>query len=187
MNKNIAVLFLLISIISSCGKYKVKHHGCECEPVNEKFNGGYVFMPNAFSPNGDGNNDCLVITNKGATGIRLMVKNSLGKVLYDNSNLENANNGNYFWCGEKEPSKNLTETNLYPYELSYTTPSGERKKVCGKITLFRLSNHRGKDYLEVNCIDHLNSCVFGTQWISDTLPFLPVDPNSNEILFGECK
>ena len=188
MKKFIPACVILMLIICSCGKYKVKHRGCECGAVNEHFEGGYLFMPNAFTPNGDGNNDCLFIRTKGATNINLKVKNSLGKVVYDHKNLEAtlAQQRTYGMCEDEESKSNILHTNLYPYELSFTMPSGESKKISGKVTVFYLDNPKSKDFLSVNCIEHLNDCVFDNQWVADSLPFLPVDPYSLEWLNGDC-
>jgi gliding motility-associated-like protein len=66
-----------------------------------------VFVPNVFTPNGDGENDLFVLTTTNATNIELTILNRWGNVMYEASGLNpawdgktadgnNANEGTYF-------------------------------------------------------------------------------------------
>jgi gliding motility-associated-like protein len=66
-----------------------------------------VFVPNVFTPNGDGDNDLFVLTTTNATNIELTILNRWGNVMYEASGLNpawdgktadgnNANEGTYF-------------------------------------------------------------------------------------------
>ena len=179
----IIVTFFLALFVSSCGKYNAIHYGCDCEPVNERFDGGYIFMPNIFSPSSDGVNDWLVIRSKGAYNISLKVKNHTGATVYYETNIENQSN--YGWNGQSMKNGKTCKTDNYKYELKYTTPDGQEHEISRKVTLLHSRQLSDKDYLDANCIKDYKNCVFGSQWISDTATLSPVEL-SNDLISGSC-
>ncbi len=161
--KTSRLLFLLL-LFSSCGKYNVIHYGCESPAVDEKFTGGFVFMPNIFTPNGDGENDRLEVFNNGVTNLSLEIKTNGGIVVYNESHLENS--FNRFWDGTvpKIVDGGRYHLGIFQYKLSFTMPSGESKTVKGKVVCDPMNYYEKKDNLKLGCIQHLGQCEFGCQW-----------------------
>jgi gliding motility-associated-like protein len=79
--------------------------GCEVETVIECEEDLLLFVPNLFTPNGDGLNDLFAIRNLPA-GCRLQVKDRWGKAVFESENYQNSwdakgeEAGTYFWSLE---------------------------------------------------------------------------------------
>ncbi|MEZ0487092.1 gliding motility-associated C-terminal domain-containing protein [Fibrella aquatica] len=70
-----------------------------------------LFAPNAFSPNGDGNNDTFIPLNAYTTDLELRVYNRWGEVIFVSTTENPAWDGTY----RGEPA----QTMVYPYVISY--------------------------------------------------------------------
>ncbi|WP_181163612.1 T9SS type B sorting domain-containing protein [Pontibacter mangrovi] len=88
-----------------------------------------LYIPSAFTPNGDGLNDVFEIKGKFYTGYTLLVYNRLGNVVYQGTN------NDPLWDGTKGGRK--LPAGAYAYEITFTTSFGTSKSKTGTITLLR--------------------------------------------------
>jgi len=93
-----------------------------------------VFIPDAFSPNGDGVNDRFQIGRPSNTKVSLSVYNRWGVMVYTNDNYANEWDG--YGVGSFLGKKLLEGTYYYNVTIRYTNPA-LNKKLAGFITLKR--------------------------------------------------
>lgn len=98
-------------------------------------NNGNIFVPNTFSPNGDGNNDIFYPRGKGVYTIKsLRIFNRWGEMVFEKSNFQ-ANDMSAGWDGTYKGQKLASDAYVYSLEImcdnSTTVPSK------GSITLIR--------------------------------------------------
>ncbi len=92
-------------------------------------NGKDFFAPNAFSPNGDGNNDVFILYGTGLTKVNLKVYNRWGEKVFDSQNQWQGWDGTY--KGEPQPA------GVYTYYAEGVYLNGEIKTRKGSVTLIR--------------------------------------------------
>jgi gliding motility-associated-like protein len=91
-----------------------------------------VKVMNAFTPNGDGQNDLWIVTDNGGTcakQVMVTVFNRYGSIMYKNDNYQNNWNGTY----EGKPVADAT----YYYIVVYKLISGKSVTVKGDVTILR--------------------------------------------------
>ncbi len=88
-----------------------------------------VFVPTAFSPNKDGNNDVLYVRGKGVKSIFLEIFNRRGEKVFETSKMSKG------WDGTFEGNDMNAET--YVYYLTVTPYADKAFKETGSITLVR--------------------------------------------------
>lgn len=89
----------------------------------------YVFFPNAFSPNGDGENDALKLEGSFIESVNWVIYNRWGERVFEADSLDDA------WDGTFKGKPLPAET--YGYHLRVVCPNGEELKQKGNITLIR--------------------------------------------------
>ena len=143
------ILFVLIPIISftACKGHKITKKCCDSPPIQENFTGGYLSMPNIFSPDGDGINDVLVIRHKGLKSFYLTIKNGIGKKIFETTDPDQ------FWGGSH---KNKIDYGSYKYKLEVETINGEKINTEGRICVWGFNGCKS-----CNCIEDADKCVFG--------------------------
>jgi gliding motility-associated-like protein len=98
----IAVITFLISIISGCDNDphdRFLSGCCGNEPVIDSIGTGIVFIPNIFSPNGDGINDHFVVFGKSIRQIiALQIRDDHGRTVFHKSNIP-VNEHAFGWDG----------------------------------------------------------------------------------------
>ncbi|MFO8053599.1 MAG: gliding motility-associated C-terminal domain-containing protein [Bacteroidales bacterium] len=88
-----------------------------------------LYVPNAFSPNGDGYNDYFKAYGLGIESFKMQIMNRQGKVVYETENINEGWDGNY----RDRPA----QAGVYLYRIVYSG-SGERLKTkTGTLTLIR--------------------------------------------------
>lgn len=88
----------------------------------------YIYMPSAFSPNGDGLNDVFRIVSKKISLKTFRVFNRWGELVFATNDLNTSWNGEY--KGKRLPG-------TYVYYVTYTDCMGEAKLIKGTITVIR--------------------------------------------------
>ena len=94
--------------------------GCEITFAVEVARDTALFIPNVFTPNGDGTNDAFFIRNLPATGTKLRISNRLGRKVFEAADYKND------WDGESNSD------GIYYYTLVI-----DGKKMNGWIEIFR--------------------------------------------------
>lgn len=76
-----------------------------------------VYVPNTFSPNGDGNNDVFYIRGKGLDRVKsLRVFNRWGEIVFEQQNFP-VNNSMYGWDGKFKGNKPVPDVYVYQVEV----------------------------------------------------------------------
>ena len=89
----------------------------------------YIFVPNAFSPNGDGKNDVLYVRSEILQDFYFAVYSRWGEKVFECSNLEMGWDGTY----KGKPCQN----GVYDYYFSGTCVGGKTKELKGNVMLVR--------------------------------------------------
>jgi gliding motility-associated-like protein len=88
-----------------------------------------LFIPNAFSPNGDGNNDVFYVRGKNLTSFRLAIFDRWGEKMFETTSLDIGWDGTY--KGKKiDPA-------VFGYVFEGVCATGEKLLDKGNITLIR--------------------------------------------------
>ena len=93
-----------------------------------------IYIPNVFSPNGDGINDFFTIfTNDGVTQLTsISIFNRLGGLVFQSNNTLD-NNQSTIWDGRQ--NNQPVSTGVYTYIVVYETQNGQRSKKVGTVSL----------------------------------------------------
>lgn len=155
--KKLFPLLLLALLISSCEKYRIVNFGCK-GGCGGSGNDGTFFVPNIFTPNGDGSNDFFQLFHNerdtiAISSFYIVVKNALGTKVFESYD------PNFLWNGTKN-GKSLKD-DVYQVKLSYNSISssghGGLHNVKGSLTLYR------GDFKKL-CAKHFDACQYGSQW-----------------------
>lgn len=87
------------------------------------------FVPNAFTPNGDGNNDVFMVFGEGIRSVDLKVFNRWGEKVYESNNQFDGWDGTYKGA--------IQNTNVFVYEVTATYLDGKKMDKKGTVTLVR--------------------------------------------------
>ncbi len=88
-----------------------------------------IYLPNAFTPNNDGNNDVFALRGTGISDVNMQIFNQWGNIVFQTSN-------QYGWegiCSDNTPAPQAT----YTYLVQYETVGGTQETLSGHITLIR--------------------------------------------------
>lgn len=147
--------YLLITLTSllACHDTITTIKGCCEQPaVYVTFGTGKIYVPNVFTPNGDGINDKLVISGDSVLQIRhLIIRNSDGIIVYHNRNIP-VNNWVSTWDGT---SVNNIERGLYSYEMEVEAVDRTLKVIKGSVCNCPCDQEADKD------IAPIPGCQFG--------------------------
>jgi gliding motility-associated-like protein len=91
--------------------------------------GAEIFIPNTFTPNGDGNNDVFYVYGNAIVKVKMRIYNQWGQFLYESQQLQNGWDGNY--KGQMQPN------GVYVYYVDLTLNDGTTAMRKGTITLLR--------------------------------------------------
>lgn len=90
-----------------------------------------LFVPNCFTPNGDGNNDIFVPVGANITEIQLFIFDRWGELIFETSGVGNG------WNGIPKNSTTLAPIDVYVYKVKAVGNTGDRKVMIGSVTLMR--------------------------------------------------
>jgi gliding motility-associated-like protein len=88
-----------------------------------------VFIPNAFTPNGDGANDLFIPRSSILKSMKLVIYNRLGNQVFESNDINNGWDGNY--KGQAAPE------DAYGYYFIGECSQGEKITINGNVTLLR--------------------------------------------------
>jgi gliding motility-associated-like protein len=88
-----------------------------------------IFIPNTFTPNGDGNNDVFYVYGNAIVKVKMRIYNQWGQFLYESQQLQNGWDGSY--KGQMQPN------GVYVYYIDLTLNDGTTTMRKGTITLLR--------------------------------------------------
>ena len=89
----------------------------------------YIYLPNAFSPNGDGENDILYIRGKNLSKVYLAIFNRWGQLVFETENQH------FGWDGTFEGME--IDPAVYDYYMRWECEPGKEHFKKGNITLIR--------------------------------------------------
>ncbi len=110
----------------------VEDNGCSdtaCVRVNVDIQCGDLFVPTAFSPNGDSNNDCFQVYSNCLKSLHLRVYARWGELVYESTDIEGC------WDGTYKGEDLNTSTFVYVVEVSLLDGTTETLK--GNVSLIR--------------------------------------------------
>ena len=96
---------------------------------NGSTDGVEIFIPNTFTPNGDGRNDIFYVYGNAIVKVKLRVYNQWGQFLYQSLSLQNGWDGTY--KGQMQPN------GVYVYYVDLELTDGSKTMRKGTITLLR--------------------------------------------------
>lgn len=88
-----------------------------------------IFVPNVFTPNGDGRNDVLLVYGNYVASIQFKVFNQWGELVFQSNNISNGWNGMY--KGQQQP------VGVYAYTLKVVLQDGTIVNKKGSVNLIR--------------------------------------------------
>jgi gliding motility-associated-like protein len=89
----------------------------------------YVYVPNAFTPDGERFNTYFCISTIGVKSGEILIFNRWGELVFESKDL------NFQWDGTYNGT--LIQDGTLSWKLNYTTNSGRTKKITGHITILK--------------------------------------------------
>jgi hypothetical protein len=106
---------------------------CGNDAIEETVGNGYVYVPNIFTPNGDGINDYLFVNVDSIASIaEFEIKDKSGKVVFEAFDIM-PNNPIAGWNGEVD---NLVVEGLYSVSVKVIAEDGTSRTIKGKVCNF---------------------------------------------------
>jgi gliding motility-associated-like protein len=109
-------------------------HNCKDTTMKRLINedGPTLFIPNAFTPNGDGTNDTFFPKGTGYdwSTYEMYIYDRWGEMVFHTRNI---NDG---WNGRKYNSQGTEIDDVYSYIITIKAPSGKGERFVGKVVLF---------------------------------------------------
>lgn len=87
------------------------------------------FVPNAFTPNNDGNNDLFMPVATNITKYEMSVFGRNGQLVFQSSDIRKG------WDGTVKGK--LADDNVFVYKITYSDKTGKAKTITGNVTLIR--------------------------------------------------
>ncbi|MBI4649059.1 MAG: gliding motility-associated C-terminal domain-containing protein [Bacteroidia bacterium] len=151
MKTKLILLFIAIAIIS-CKRNNIESDCCSEPALSEQFTGGFIRIPNIFTPNGDGLNDILYVRGNGIKNLKFVIKTSLGKKLFETTDISIGWDGTY---------KNEKKTGIFKYELEVETINGDNIEKKGKVCCISETDY------SINCENCEFDLIFDDQFNGD--------------------
>ncbi len=89
-----------------------------------------LYVPNAFTPNGDGNNDMFSPKGSVVNKYLLQIYDRWGAVILESKDFNTGWNGTF-----KNAGGDVMKNDVYNYKISYVNKAGKSKQLLGTITL----------------------------------------------------
>jgi gliding motility-associated-like protein len=117
-----------------CVKLLVKNNGgcmdstIRCIDIDPQF---VIFIPNAFTPNGDGDNDIFYAKGEYINDFEMRIFDRWGNMIYY------ADNINKPWNGRKNNTGEVEQQDVYVYQITIKDNKNKRHKYVGTVTLVK--------------------------------------------------
>ena len=158
------VLFLFVCMtLAACKKKSLTNNCCLETPFKQEFTGGYILVPNIFTPDGDGRNDIFQPIMDGVTSYTLKIQNTKNKVLFTGENQG--------WDGMSEGS---TVRDIVGWKISIITDKVEQFDYQGLVCVLVQGN-------EI-CPKNFDDCFFSNQFTTNPNPIFDNNIPSGEEL-----
>jgi len=145
---------------------------CDTAPLQAEFDLAKVYIPNAFTPNGDGINDIFFVY--GSSNLEKVNSFSIfdGTTMIFEKNDFLPNDPQLGWAGILS-SGNKAEDGVYTYKVSLTSTSNETAEYEGAVCL------RGSS--PIPCVDSESDCAYSIQHNGEGAfdAFLPSEESCN--------
>lgn len=94
-----------------------------------------IFVPNTFTPNGDGQNDVFYPRGRGISMVKsFRIYNRWGQLLFERSNIQ-LNDATNAWDGSFQGD--LPRPDVYVYALEAVCDAGDEVNLKGDVTIIR--------------------------------------------------
>jgi len=90
-----------------------------------------IFIPNSFTPDGDGINDFWRIYASNVGNMSIMITNRTGEVVFKTDDPEKA------WLGDKNEERYYVDDGIYFYTIIYKDENDDTQKLTGTVLLLR--------------------------------------------------
>ena len=90
-----------------------------------------LYVPNAFTPNDDGNNDVFNLKGDGFDQFELFVFNRWGEVIFNTQNIQNK------WNGRVNNTGDLVQIDTYVWKINVKDTRGKLHERIGKVTVLK--------------------------------------------------
>ena len=91
----------------------------------------HFYIPNAFTPNGDNENDVFIGKGEGIADYQLTVFNRWGGVIFYSNNIEEG------WDGIPKSASEISPIGAYSYKVDVTDLLGKKHTYTGEVSLLR--------------------------------------------------
>lgn len=91
----------------------------------------YLYIPNAFTPDGDGTNDVFQVQGTGIVEFEMMIFNRWGEKVAELTNLDQV------WQGNSSDGEYYVQDGVYVYVVKYRGVDEEEHELSGHITVLR--------------------------------------------------
>jgi gliding motility-associated-like protein len=113
-------------------QHVMNEFGCKDEITGQVAVGGYtIYVPNTFSPNGDGVNDVWMPVTSGLSDYHIQVYNRWGEKVFESYDTQEA------WTGGYRDGEHYVPNGVYQYLIRYSDMLEQPYEIQGHITLFR--------------------------------------------------
>ena len=89
-----------------------------------------IYIPNTFTPNGDGDNDVFLVQGENIRGFHLEIWNRWGELIFE------TDDPNEPWNGSKNGGEYYVQDGTYIYRVTYRIKAGSEELV-GHVNLIR--------------------------------------------------
>lgn len=90
-----------------------------------------IYVPNAFSPNGDGMNDFFKAVASNIRNFEMLIFNRWGEVVWEGDNTED------FWDGRIRPTGIMAKDDAYVWQIRYEDLRGNKEVLRGHVILLK--------------------------------------------------